>query len=202
MDAGATDATPFLVPSGAQPALPVWRRLLGIAMVLAIAAAALASTITGKTLLGGTAPLPPFLLAYFNVSCDAVGFVGCVCGGSGAQRASALRRTARPALLLVLIYQLGNVLYFLGLARLAPSVATLLYQSTTLWVAVLSVAVLREAVHPYNAASVILTLAGSALIAIDNWDGADDAAAAEMRAGVVALCASAALWALYEVLLP
>lgn len=192
--------------AGGEPLLPpsrrVSKRIIGVLIVLAIASATLATNILGKEVLAGHSPVPPFMLAYFNVCFDVVGF-GVARGfkprDDGARRLEH-RQLAKAALLLMLIFQAGNVTYFIGLQMLAQSIQSLLYQSTTVWVALFSLAILRDAVDPFKGAALVFTLAGVVWITLDNWNDGGPGHAGAFKVHMAVLCLSAALWALYEVL--
>jgi drug/metabolite transporter (DMT)-like permease len=181
-----------------------WKRILrGCAVVLCIAGATMASNIIGKELTeGSSAAVPPFLLVYFNVSFDATALM---CGCRDKPRRMTDRQIVKTALVLMLLYQAGNVLYFIALSQLDISTASLIYQSTTLWVAIFSVLILGESFDPIKGCSVAVTLAGVATIVADDSSGEQPSSGAATHTTseplhVLLLCASACAWALYEVL--
>ena len=180
----------------------------GCGIVVLIAGATFGSNVIGKELTqGSSAAVPPFLLVYFNVSWDTVAFAlaGACDPAAPRRRHLTTRRIMWVALALMLLYQIGNVLYFVALSKLDVSTASLIYQSTTLWVAVFSVFLLGESFDPVKAGAVTLTLAGIATIVVDGANGesssgADGSDASSQPLLLLLLSASAVAWALYEVL--
>ncbi len=126
------------------------------------------------------------------------------------------RRIRCTALLLFAVYQSGNVLYFWGLSALPLSVSQLVYQSATGFVFLFSLALLKETVTPYKVAALLLCVVGVSLVSLAGSDDGDEdapqpgntttpttnATSLGSGAGVLCLLGSAALWALYEVLIP
>ena len=112
----------------------------------------------------------------------------------------AWRYVARRSAWLCLVYQLGNVLYFVGLQRMSVSVALIFHQSSSAFVLLLSAALLPgypEARFRWRrAAAVAVCLLGVGLVALDNWSRGETTVAS-----MGAMLASSVLWALYEVLL-
>ena len=122
-------------------------------------------------------------------------------------------------LLLFFIYQAGNVLYFWGLECLSLTIGQIIYQSATFFVFLFSLLLLKERVHPYKVASLTLCIMGvsmTTLSADDQGEGNHNATIAPSSSsavtaatvysspyfGVLYLVFGAALWALYEVLIP
>ena len=156
---------------------------------------------------GGQAAAPastvnPLFLISFNVSCDiaSFAFIGApyACGAPWARRrAYTSRHVARAALPLVLVYQLGNWLFFVGLQELGVTVATIFSQSACVWVLGLSALLLPgERLTRRRLGAVGVTALGVALTGCGAWDHTP---AVALRLG--ALLLSSVLWAAYQVLL-
>lgn len=197
----------------------------GLTLVAAIVVANLCSIVLATRLLGGAvvgsggggsqrwrrgggqaaAPastVNPLFLISCNVSCDIASFAFIcapyACGAPWARRrAYTSRHVARAALPLVLVYQLGNWLFFVWLQELGVTVATIFSQSACVWVLGLSALLLPgERLTRRRLGAVGATALGAALTGCGAWDHTP---AVALRLG--ALLLSSVLWAAYQVLL-
>eukprot|EP00039_Didymoeca_costata_P009388 m.124114 g.124114 ORF g.124114 m.124114 type:complete len:373 (+) comp14467_c0_seq1:236-1354(+) len=195
---------------------PTSSTIFGLIIVLLIVVVSLSSNILAHNLLHGRS-FPQFFLIYWNVSFDLSAFAIAAVTGAMASRGSktlpsdgnvqtdmlstpqpvrqvSTARMAKVALLLTIVYQAGNYLYFAGLANTGVSVTQIVYQTSTIWVFCLSLVFLKTEVQPFKISAVLLCAAGVLFVALDKWDGG-----ATMQ-GVSLLLVSSLLWAFYEVL--
>ncbi len=137
------------------------------------------------------------------------------------------RRIRGVALILCMIYQSGNFLYFVGLASTPLGVSQVVYQSATVFVFIFSALLLRGFItNPVKILSLILCIIGVSLVstagvgASGTSDGTGSGtgtiatntsnpspststpAVASTLFGILCLLLSSSLWALYEVLIP
>lgn len=174
----------------------------GLLVVVALTVLNLANTIISYSLLN-TDKVNDLILIYFNVSFDTIGFLLArwikTRSSTTANNATdpTPKRTKYIGLGMMLLFQVGNWLYFKGIASTGVSISTILYQSSTIFVLFFSLLFMKEKVTPLSVLSVLLCGSGVVLVAFDNWHNQTTS----QTVGVVALLASAVLWALYEVFL-
>jgi hypothetical protein len=211
--------TPLVkLPSTTQPS-PIDRRVIGCGLVMAIVCFNLWLTMTAADL--SSHVRNPFFLVFFNVSFDAVYLLAIVAQKlwpsiSSLQSNVPLPTLFKTASLLMVVYQLGNLLWFYGLqlAPLPTAVTLIIYQSSALWVFLFSLLFRLAVVSPLRSGlAVAVCLAGVGLIATDeltmnlseNTNRAANASGPRYADGLImptigSLSGSALLWALYEVL--
>ena len=121
-------------------------------------------------------------------------------------------RLRHVALLMCLIYQAGNFLYFVGLGATPLGVSQVVYQSATVFVFIFSALLIRGfIVNPVKILSLLLCIIGVSLVSTagsgsvivrNTTSTSTPAKSSSPLFGVFCLLGSASLWALYEVLIP
>ena len=178
------------------------RNGFGILVVVLLTSLNLANTILGYSL-QKKEHMDPLFLIYFNVCWDVIGLVIAATLQQDADSPSPPATTNSPSrlrivsLFMMLLFQVGNWLYFKGIAATGVSISTVIYQSSTVFVFLFSLLFLKEEVTPYSVVSVLFCLGGVVVVALDNWKSET----ISETLGILALLASAMLWALYEVFL-
>lgn len=200
-----------------------WHVFVRVVVVVSLVCLNLGSNVVGSRLVQGD--VPPLLLCWFNVCWDIFAFslvafptrktdhinsAQVRANEASAQTLEPAVTSRRPyicrqlssrlalvSLVLLIVFQAGNWLYFIGLQGLSLSLVQIIYQSSTAWVFVLSCMLLREDVNPPKVMSLVTGLAGIGLVAADNWD----VSSTQSNWDMLALMVSAILWAFYEVLI-
>jgi drug/metabolite transporter (DMT)-like permease len=179
----------------------------GVALIAGIVVANLSSTVVAENLLTGGTAISPLFMIYHNVSWDIVCFgfytmarqrgadIGLTVDGAYTPR-----YVAYHAVMLMVLYQTGNLLYFVGLTGLSVSTVMIFYQSSNAWVLGLSLLLLPgERFEWKKLAAVTATLLGVGMLAADTYHH-DESSSSSPLLSMAIMLASSVLWALYEVL--
>ena len=184
---------------------------VALSIVASLVLLGLFNTLIATSLMN-TDKIDTFLMIYFNVTWDIVGFTfaAIIRNHISALPKEEQDPVSTPAerarvrwigLGMMLLFQFGNWLYFTGLAATGVTLAAILYQTSTVFVFLFSMSFLKEAVHPYKILAVLCCTAGVTLVAVDSWSAEDGQNSGDLHVGIFALLLSSMLWGLYEVFL-
>lgn len=205
----SSDSPPLAAATGNTPSRCCSSKWFGIIVVIILVTLNLTSSIAAYSLLQED-HVDPMILIYFNVTWDMVGFIlasffksrasttsTSTTATSTIELAATANRTKNAGLVMMLLFQLGNWLYFKGMSLTGISLTSIIYQSSTVFVFVFSLLFVKTKVTPYSIVSVLLCFGGVVIVALDNWDTRKSSE----TFGIICLLLSAMLWALYEVYL-